>query len=393
MEKEKCYLESLNKEKCTGCGACVAICPKKCIKLVEDAEGFKYPTIDNNKCINCNLCKRNCPVINNPSNKKLDNEIVYIYRTKNESKLLEASSGGAFEDICVSYLKNKDNIAIFGATLTKEKKVCHTFVDSIKKINKFKKSKYVQSDTKESYINTKELLLKGNYVVFSGTPCQISGLKKYLKKEYDNLLCIDIVCHGVPSQKVLDLYIEHEEKKKNSKINSLNFREKIKKENGEYDSKTIKLNFEDDVIIKNSEDSAFLKGYNSRLFNRPSCYKCVFASEKRFSDITISDAWGMEKSSKDFHKGLSSIVVHTQKGMEVVSKLDGDFYDQKDIQFMIKNNSAYNKPALYNPNRDNFFKDLSADNFAEKVRKNYKFPIIMRIKRKIWNIIKNTINR
>lgn len=390
MEKEKCYLKSLNKNMCTGCGACVSSCPKKCIKLFEDEEGFKYPVINKSKCINCKKCINTCPVINNIDiPEKLKKEKAFFYKSKDEESLIEASSGSAFEDICISYLNNKDRIAIFGAVFINNK-VCHKYVTNIKNIKDFKKSKYVQSDIKETYLETKKFLNDDFYVVFSGTPCQIAGLKKFLNKEYDKLLCIDLICHGVPSQKLLDLYMESEQKKYDIKIESLNFREKVKLENKKYDSKNIKLLFNDgSSIVKNSKESSFLKGYNGRLFFRPSCYKCKFANSKRFSDITLGDAWGIEKINikEDMHKGLSTIIAHTSKGQDVIKNLDGIFVEEIDIKFVIDNNSSFARPSLFNTNRRKFFKNLSSKNFEEKVNKYYKLPFYYRLKRKIRKLL------
>lgn len=383
MEKGN-YLENNIKTNCTGCGACEQTCPKNCITMVEDSEGFKYPVINKKECINCKKCLRTCPVSNEiENNNAIEEEKFYAFKDENEKKLLESASGGAFYNIALEFCKGR--YAIFGAKIDENLKVTHDYVTDIKEIGKFKKSKYVQSNIGKSYIYVKEFLENGYRVLFTGTPCQIAGLRKYLMKNYENLLCVDIICHGVPSQKLFDMYIETEEKANKGKIKKVNFREKVFKK-GSYSSKNIKLCFENGKeIIKDSEKSSYLKGFQNALYYRPSCYECKFASAKRYSDITISDCWGIEKISKklDLHKGVSMIIIHTDKGLNV---LNNNRFKNKILlnkNFAIKNNSQYSKPAHKNKNREKFFSNLTVYNFENKVKKLTKKTFYNRIINKI----------
>lgn len=187
-----------DKSKCSGCHACYSICEKKAIIMKEDKKGFKYPSVNKEKCTNCNLCEKVCPILNNQT---ISNEpIAYACYNKNEKVRLESSSGGIFSLISAEILK-KDGV-VFGASFNNEFMIEHTCIESIEELYKFRGSKYVQSIIGDTYKKAKEFLKHGKYVLFTGTPCQIEGLLKYLGKDYDNLYTQDIICHGVPSPNV-----------------------------------------------------------------------------------------------------------------------------------------------------------------------------------------------
>ena len=230
----------LSKEKCTGCRACEQICPTKCIEMVSDKEGFAYPIKNEEKCIHCGLCKKGCPILNKIQNNK-ENQEVYTLKNKDKNVVLDSSSGGAFTSIMQSFCD--DNTVIFGVKFDENLKAVHDYVYNIKDAKIFKKSKYVQSNVRNTYEKAKEFLEEGKKVLYTGTPCQIAGLKKYLNKEYENLLLVDLICHGVPSQKVFDKYIEEIKNKYKKDIKSINFREKTYK-NNIWNSKNIQLEFE-----------------------------------------------------------------------------------------------------------------------------------------------------
>ena len=388
MKKEKTYLEDFNKKKCTGCTACKNICPTNAIKMIEDEEGFYYPTADKTKCIDCHLCEKVCPI-----NKKIPQiePKVYSYTTIKETDLMKASSGGAFGDIVNTFFED-ENINVYGCIFDKDNNAIHIGVRNKKDIDLFKKSKYVQSNLLDVFKEIKENLNNGEKVIFSGTPCQISGLKSFLNKEYDNLLLIDIICHGVPSQKLLDLYFEEESKLNNSKVKKINFREKVKEKNGHFNSRYVKLTFENGKsLIKGLKESTYLKGFQNRLFYRPSCYACIFSKINRLSDITIADAWGIEKIdlNADEHKGVSCIIINTKKGKEVFEKMNGS-KKKLPIQFVIDNNESYTKPTKLHKNREKFFSKLNSDNFGYLVNKYTKRSIFRRgidfIKRRLTKI-------
>ena len=200
------YLENKDKNNCTGCRACEKICPKDAIQMVQDSEGFIYPEIDELKCIKCGLCQKVCPNVNSVKNELIEQKVYYGVH-KDEEILRKSSSGGAFTAIVEAFC-DKDYI-IFGCTMNEKFEVYHDYVDNKKDIIKFRKSKYLQSNVKDSYIKVKEFLKNGKKVIFTGTPCQISGLKNFLGNiKQEKLLCVDLICHGVTSQKVFNSYIE-----------------------------------------------------------------------------------------------------------------------------------------------------------------------------------------
>lgn len=374
----------LSKEKCTGCRACEQICPTKCIEMVNDKEGFTYPIKNEEKCIHCGLCKKVCPILNKIQNNKEDQE-VYALKNKDKNVVLDSSSGGAFTSIMQSFCD--DNTVIFGVKFDENLKALHDYVYNIKDAKIFKKSKYVQSNVGVTYKKAKEFLEQGKKVLYTGTPCQIAGLKKYLNKEYENLLLVDLICHGVPSQKVFDKYIEELKNKYKKDIKAINFREKTYK-NNIWNSKNIKIELENNkVIIEDSIDNAFLRGFHSSLFCRPSCGNCIFANPNRVADITIADCWGIEKVKKDInvHEGESMIVANSKKGKEIIEKIKlNSELIKLDLDFAIKNNGQFREPIKFNKNRDEFFENIDKYGFSKLVNKYIKRHIL---KRKISKII------
>ncbi len=386
MEKEICYLKSLDKRNCTGCGACYSICPQKAIQMEEDVEGFLYPQIEQTKCINCHLCENVCPINRNLLDIKPK---AFSYITNSEENLKNSSSGGAFGDIVDAFYEENRTV-IYGCKFDDNNCAIHFGTQDKEQIGVFKKSKYVQSNLLNVFEEIKKYLIEDYKIVFSGTPCQVSGLKSFLSKDYENLLSVDIICHGVPSQKLLDYYIMEESKKNNSKIKSLNFREKVIDKNGRYNSRNIRLNLEDGrVVIKNVKQSSYLLGFHNHLFYRPSCYFCNFAQINRDSDITIADCWGINtvNSDKDVHKGVSCVIINSDKGQKVFENMNGQ-KDKISINFIVNNNYSYSAPTKYHKNREKFFNNLTVDNFEKKINKYTKRSFLG----KVLGYIKRIIN-
>lgn len=385
------YLEDDVKENCTGCKACQQSCPKKAIKMKKDKEGFYYPAIDEKLCIKCGLCKKVCPMSNNCKIEKFEQKVYYGINT-DEEILLKSASGGAFTSIAKSFCDK--NYVIFGATIDKKLKVKHCYIQDIAKIYMFRKSKYVQSDIGDSYIEAEKFLTNGKKVLFSGTPCQIAGLKKFLKKEYDNLLCVDLICHGVPSQKVFDKYISDTEKKYKDKIKNVNFRKKVLKYN-EYNSRNLEICFENKKSkIENVYKNPYLKGYSKKLFYRPSCSKCIFANSKRISDITIADCWGIEKINPklDVHKGVSLLIFNTNRGYKILNSINKEInMNSTSIDFAIKENEAIREKSKFNKNRKYFFDNINNMNFEKLVNKCLPEKVYTKIKRNISILVPKNV--
>lgn len=372
----------LEKKDCTGCYGCANVCPKNCINMIEDDEGFKYPKINNDICIKCNLCDKVCPILNN---RNMDNNpIALAAYNKDERIRKESSSGGIFTLIAESIIKSGG--IVFGAKFNNQFEVVHDYTDNIYGISQFRGAKYVQSNIGETYSLAKMFLEKGRKVLFSGTPCQIGGLKRYLQKEHENLICVDLICHGVPSPISWRKYKQRFEK--NNNIKGINFRDKTYG----WKSYSFKVEFEDssDILIKRNENS-YMDGFIGDIYLRPSCHNCKFKSINRESDITLADFWGIENVRRDMNddKGISLILINSEKGKKIFRNIfDSIEKAEVDIDEAIKYNSSAIKSSYCNPRRDYFFKRINKTPFDKLVIKSLKDPLSIRLKIKIYNMIK-----
>lgn len=351
-------------KKCCGCHACYNICPKRAIKMEEDEKGFKYPTIDPKKCIKCGLCKKVCPVLNNKESR--NEPTAYAAYNKDEAIRKQSSSGGIFTLLAEEILDR--NGVVFGASFDKEFKVCHTYIESKDELLKFRGSKYVQSSIGDTYKKAKIFLENDKYVLFTGTPCQIEGLKSFLNKDYEKLYTQDIICHGVPSPKVWEKYKEYRNKKDKNELKKVNFRNK---DNGwkeynmdfEYNRFQYKINHNNDLYMK-----AFLR--NTIL--RDSCYNCQFKKKNRISDITLADFWGIEKvlPQMDDNKGTSLVIVNTEKGKELIEKIKSKImFKQVNLEDAIKYNPSMVSSSTKDKNRDKFFQNIDNMEFDKLISK------------------------
>lgn len=305
-----------DKKDCCGCHACSNVCPKQCISMQADEQGFLYPVVDRELCVDCGLCEKVCPIINQSENKKPIK--VFAAKNKNEEVRRKSSSGGVFT-LLAEYVLNNGGV-VFGAKFDDDWNVVHSWTDTKEGIAAFRGSKYVQSTIGSTYREAKDFLTQGRKVLFSGTPCQIAGLKKYLHKEYDNLLTIDIVCHGVPSPLVWSRYLK-DLNTDNEIITNINFRSKKRGwKNYSYLIQTPKGVLFDDYASK----SVYLQGFSRNMILRPSCYDCPAKKGKSKSDITLGDCWGIEKMAtiEDDNLGISTILLNTDKGFSIYSELD-----------------------------------------------------------------------
>lgn len=343
-----------DKEKCTGCGACKNICTKNAIKMEYDDKGFLIPVIDKEKCINCGLCKKICPIENDIS--KFMPIKIYACKNKNQSKRETSSSGGFFQEIS-EYILNK-NGKVFGAVFDDEFKVIHGKANNINELEKIKKSKYVQSDTKYIYRDLRNELQNEKSVIFSGTPCQVQPIKNMKLKNEENLVLVDLVCHGVPSPKVFEDYKRILENKYKSKISNINFRFKKFDE-----TQNIKINFEngEEYISSFRLGDMFYRLFLKDLILRDSCYNCRFRSFDRISDISLADFWGIENgSAKNFadKKGISLVLINTEKGLRLFEQ--------------VKENLEYCEVLREDCENYNSFKSISLSEKNPKIWQDYK---------------------
>lgn len=348
-------IKILDKSNCCGCSACVQICPEKCIKMKQDLEGFYYPYIDNTKCINCDLCEKTCPVKNA---KKRDNRVLntYVAYIQKEDIRLQSSSGGMFTLLAEEILSR--NGIVFGAAFDEKFLVHHISIDNEKDLSKLRGSKYLQSRIENTYFEAKKFLNAGRFVLYSGTACQIAGLKKYLCKSYEKLYTIDVLCHGVPSPKAWEAYLRYQEDQHKSSVKSISFRNKVKG----WKIFSMQLSF------RNSEkyEEIFKNDYFMQLFLRniclrPSCYDCKFKNLNRPSDVTLGDCWGIETYMPDMDddKGTSVILIHSENGQKLFDNLKNQIvYKTAEVDKSLPPDADSRKPVSMHPKRDIFFKRL-----------------------------------
>ena len=340
----------LDKHNCCGCAACVQACPKQCISFNEDEQGFRYPLVDESLCIDCGLCEKVCPVIHQADSKKPLK--VFAAQNPNEEIRLKSSSGGIFTMLAESVID--EGGVVFGAQFDKNWEVEHAYTESKEGLAAFRGSKYLQSRTGETYKQARDFLKAGRKVLYSGTSCQIAGLKKFLRKEYDNLITVDVVCHGAPSPLVWRTYLDDFKKcpkgtaGKNTVCLSLNetpvitgisFRDKSTgwkkygfvlrgKSAFKADKNTVlsSVNTEEkhDVLLHETLDkNLFMKIFLKNLCLRPSCSACPAKSGKCGSDITLADYWGIENHHPEWDddKGTSLVLVNSEKGTSLFNNL------------------------------------------------------------------------
>lgn len=350
-------IEITDKSQCCGCTACSSICPKKAIVMKQDEEGFVYPIIDKSKCVNCGLCDKVCPVKNAKENNK--NQHAYIFQNSNDEIRRESTSGGAFTAIAEYVIKN--NGIVYGAIFDENYKVIHTGIDKKEELYKFRNSKYVQSEICNCYPEIKEHLDNGKMVCFSGTSCQVEGLKNYLMKDYDNLILVDVVCRAVPSPLIWKKYLKLRQKEYKN-IEKIMFRDKYY--GYKYSNLSIynKDNDKKQEYHKGVDSDPYLRAFFTNICDRPSCYECKFKKLHRESDITIWDCFDVEKYNKEFDddKGTNRILTHTEKGDKIIKELAKNNKSQEiDVEKATKGFLAIFQPVKKNDKREQFFKDAN----------------------------------
>lgn len=396
-----------DKKDCCGCNACAQRCPKQCITMQSDNEGFLYPVVDTSSCINCGLCEKVCPIIN--QNEPQKPVKVFAAYNKNEEIRLQSSSGGIFTLLAEETIKKGG--VVFGVRFDNEWMPVFDYTEAIDGIAPFRGSKYAQATVGTAYKDAETFLKSGREVLFTGTPCQIAGLKKYLRKEYDNLLAVDIICHGVPSPKVWKMYLKEtsckliqsspndESKEYKSYITDIAFRNKstgwknfsfLLKLNSPA-KKEDKTTIFSELFYKNSYMRAFL---NDTIL-RPSCYSCPAKQSKSHSDITIADFWGIDKIDPSFDddKGCGLIFINTTKGDSIYNKLD-IISKEKEFDEAVLYNSAYNKSCTPHNNRKKFFQGLDKTNdLSEYILRMSEPSCYIKIKRTAKRYIKAVLNK
>ncbi len=337
------------KRHCTGCGACMNACPQNAIRMSADGEGFLYPEIDQSKCISCRACEKVCPADRlKPDTQKT--KAYYAY-SKDEQLCRASSSGGIFSELAESVIS--DGGVVFGAGFDENFKVCHQQAETVDESAKLRTSKYVQSDIGNTYKAVKTFLENGRQVLFSGTPCQAAALKNYLGKEYDALLTVDIICHGVPSPGVWKEYLEQEHEAKG--ICNISFRNK----DLGWNDFSMRIDYSDGTYYRQlATADPFEKAFLANLTLRPSCYQCQYKTVDRVSDITIADYWGVETVHPELkeQQGVSLVLTHSKKGEEALEVIRGSaVIGSTDPEKAAGMNSAWTHSVAWPGKRNAFF--------------------------------------
>lgn len=378
------------KDECCGCTACEHICPTNAIIMVPDEEGFLYPKIEQELCIDCGKCRKVC-AFQNGFNKKgnLQTPDVYGLKHVDDDVRENSSSGGAFTGISDYILK--ENGIVCGAGFNEELEVIHNFATTKSERNLLRGSKYVQSDLKKVFSDIKKMLLNKQKVLFSGTPCQVAGLRNFLelsKCDTESLLTIDIICHGTPSPMLWKEFLNFLEKKNDKKVRGYNFRSKIK---GWHEHTEVVVFDDRKSDYKSREVQVFKNIFYSHNALRPSCHNCKYTNFTRPSDITIADFRGIEKVSRDFddNKGISLVLINTSNGRKVFDniKVQFDSYISNTRDCAQRN---LIKPTPMSENRESFWKDYHSHGFEYVAKKYAGYDLKSTVKKNIKVILKST---
>ena len=329
------YWKDGNPANCCGCGACETICPKSCIKLVPNTEGFLYPAKEESVCINCRLCEKVCPFSDNYVYEAT--ETPSVCAAYDEINRIGSSSGGIFYALSKYVIEKKKGI-VYGAAFNENFQLVHMGVDRLAEIQKLRGSKYLQSKIGDSYSEVRNHLSRNKFVMFVGTPCQIAGLRGFLRKDYDNLLLVDLVCHGVPPQSLFDEHVKYLERKHHATLVSYYFRDLERWGGCEI---TDFANPKKRKILPSYSLSPYLYSFMQAYTYRESCYECKFAKIPRQGDITLADYWGVNKffPSIDDKKGVSLVLSNTHVGEKFLGEA---LKECKVFQSNLEDASKYN---------------------------------------------------
>lgn len=403
-----------NKKHCCGCEACVQVCPKQCISFVQDSQGFYYPSVGANTCIDCGLCNKVCPILNVKDYHLPPSTPVYATYNKDSNQRKTSSSGGLFELLATNVIRK--NGVVFGAIFDDGWNVKHSHADKMSQIEGLKRSKYVQSRIGKSYVDVKRYLKQERLVLFVGTPCQIAGLKGFLRKDYEKLMTVDVVCHGVPSPMVWQKYLKEQKQnillqhadglEKSVKIAAISFRDKKESWRRYHLSYTYKVMKDGidaigpDSIVKTFSqyvwENDYMLSFLHDYANRPSCFDCKFRDGKCHSDLTLADFWGIENLTNEEElkgdKGTSLVMAHTSKGKSILKEIPCSL---KEFPF---SKSFAGNPAVFHNwpkpiTHDLFFRECKHKTVGQAFEKAHKIQMFFQPSFNLVNRINNKIER
>lgn len=369
---------------CTACAACVSVCPKQCISMHEDKEGFLQPKIDSSQCIKCHKCEKVCPILNQETIPSDFETQAYAAINNDDEVRAQSSSGGVFFPLAKWVIEQGG--VVFGARWNDKWEVIHDYAEDLDGVKAFMRSKYVQSIVGDTLRQAKQFLDAGRWVLYSGTPCQIGGLKAYLGKEYDKLITVDLICHGVPSPGVWRSYLKdyHD----GETILDINFRDKRE---GWLGFQCVTTTTTTTTYCEKQMENPYFRGFLTNVYLRNSCYHCRFRQYHRASDITLADYWGVDEICPEMHdnKGTSIVFTHTEKGKNLFHKISTGMRimnQEKSIAIMRNQGMEYNEPK--SQSRKFYFFMNYLFGFKRSESAICKEGQLKRIKRKVKKVLK-----
>lgn len=380
------------KKDCCGCGACVQKCPQQCISVLTDKEGFEYPQVDKKTCIDCGLCEQVCPILNRDDRRPPLG--VYAAKNTQDEVRKRSSSGGVFSVVAQQVLQERG--VVFGARFDSSWQVVIDYIEKEQDLDLLRRSKYLQAKIGNSYQQTSVFLKQGRRVLYSGTPCQILGLRHFLGTDYPNLLTIDMACHGVPSPKVWELYLDYRKNEIKRKCEGMeltdtpsvvdvNFRDKLEGNHWEDYHLTFGFNIsQGESTISYSSffyDDLYFKLFLSDAILRPSCYKCPVREGRSGSDLTIADYWSINDVLPEFNdrKGISLLLVNSNKGTDFLHLVNHIELVSTPYEVATRRNGGFSLSTSVHPGRKFFFRNLEKVDFIELAQMTLKYkPSLVR---------------
>lgn len=383
-------IDKVSVQECTLCGACVNVCPADAISFSKPYLDFCYPQVKEDICIHCNQCEQACPILGNKGKPDEGYPVAFAAKSENDSMRMRSSSGGAFYELADQMLR--DGGYVCGAVFDDEFHVKHILSNAKEDILRMMGSKYAQSDMGYCYRKVKDVLEKRCKVLFSGCPCQVAGLRTFLGKEYPNLLLVELICHGIPSDQMLQTYIGMQERKYGAKLTRMEFRSKKK---GWHNS-SVRMEFgHHRTYSKPITADAYMNGFLGSVTLKPTCYQCHFRNFTAGSDIILGDFWGAEvELPEDDNKGISAILVNSRRGMNILDRCNLTL-TPANVETVIKYNRNLLCSAAPSPQRSSFYASADTNGLEEAIRRYLEESTIQKLKRQnryalrcIWHIIR-----
>lgn len=373
-----------DKHNCCGCEACVQACPKQCISFNEDTEGFRYPQVDESRCVECDACERACPVLSPYESRKPLQQLAAI---NPDSTIREASSSGGIFTMLAEQVINTGGV-VYGVRFDENWQAIFDHTETIEGLAAFRGSKYIQARVGSTFIEVKEFLKSGRKVMFTGTPCQVAALRHFLHREYDHLLLVDFICHGVPSPKVWSRYLNEVTQNAMHSICDVQFRNKKQGWKRYNFNLTYDNGGQAYKISSWHQQNHYMRLFLNDVISRPSCHECKSKEGRSGSDLTIADFWGIDKLNPqmDDDKGTSLVLVNTNKGAATYSNLQLDSWEAQ-YEDIIKYNPGLRNASMH-PKRSLFFAYLDdCESIISLIDDTLRLSFTQRLKRLIKRIL------